>query len=181
MQMKLHITLFLVASAVLMQCPAARGAEQFGAVEYLGNRIPLTRQYANFDEYKDDPKKLSVQSIRRIESIMRSTPFGPSFPNTETLSRELERIQFPGYGTFYANQLGAKLDPFLELVYIEIPGGKLNRYFAVEQTNEGTLRIVADFVASASPEITRVHRKNGALSFESSLGKVIAAKVEKAR
>jgi len=181
MQMKLNIRLVLVASVVLMQCLVAHGAERFGAVDYLGNRIPLSRAYADFDEYKDDPKNLPMQSLRRIESIMRSTPFGQSFPNTESLSRELERVQFPGYGTFYANQLGAKLDPSLELVYVEIPGGKLNRYFVVERTNEGTLRVVADFVASASPEITRVHRKNAALSFESSRGKVIAVKVEKAR
>jgi len=179
--MKLNIRLVLVASVVLMQCLVAHGAERFGAVDYLGNRIPLSRAYADFDEYKDDPKNLPMQSLRRIESIMRSTPFGQSFPNTESLSRELERVQFPGYGTFYANQLGAKLDPSLELVYVEIPGGKLNRYFVVERTNEGTLRVVADFVASASPEITRVHRKNAALSFESSRGKVIAVKVEKAR
>jgi hypothetical protein len=179
--MKLIIRFILVASVVLMQCLAAHGAERFFAVEYLGNRIPLSRPYADFDEYKDDPKNLPVQSIRRIESIMRSTPFGQSFRNTEALSRELERVQFPGYGTFYANQLGAKLDPSLELVYVEIPGGKLNRYFAVELTNEGPLRVVADFVASAMPEITRVHRKNGALSFESSLGNVIAVKGGKVR
>jgi hypothetical protein len=181
MQMKLDFRLILVAWAVLMQCLAAHGAQGFAVVEYLGNRIPLSRPYVDFDEYKNDPKNLPEQSIRRIESIMRSTPFGPGFPNTHALSRELERIQFPGYGTFYANQLGAKLDPSLELVYVEIPGGKLNRYFAVERSNEGALRVVADFVARASPEISRVHRKNGRLSFESSPGKVIATKIEKAR
>jgi hypothetical protein len=88
----------------------------------------------------------------------------------------LERVQFPGYGSFYANQLGAKLDPSLELVYIEIPGGKLNRYVAVERLKNGTLRVVADFVAAASPEITRVHRRNGALSFESAQGAFVLVK-----
>ncbi|WP_374582841.1 hypothetical protein [Pseudoduganella sp.] len=179
--MKLDLRHFLVATAILMQSLVANGAERFAVVDYLGNRIPLSRPYADFDEYKDDPKNLPAQSIRRVESIMRSTPFGRDFPNTEALSRELERIQFPGYGTFYANQLGAKLDPSLELVYVEIPGGKLNRYFAVELTSGGVLHVIADFVAPASPEITRVHRRNGVLSFESSQGKVIPVKVEKAR
>jgi|SRR5471032_337348 len=164
--MKLRIQHYLFASAILAQSLAAHAAERFASVDYLGACIQLARAYADFEEYKDDPKNLSLQSIRRVEAMMRSAPFAQTFTNTEALSRELERIQFPGYGSFYANQLGAKLDPSLELAYVEIPGGKLNRYFAVEQIRNGTLRVISDFVAPASPEITRVHRRNGVLSFE---------------
>lgn len=179
--MKLRIRHYLFVSAILAQSFTAHGAEQFASVDYLGARIQLTRAYADFEEYKDDPKNLSPQSIRRVEAMMRSAPFAKAFPNTEALSRELERIQFPGYGSFYANQLGAKLDPSLELVYVEIPGGKLNRYFAVERKSNGTLQVISDFVAPASPEITRVHRRNGVLFFESSQGKAIVMKSEEAR
>jgi len=178
--MKLRIRRYFFVLAILAQSFAANGAERFAYVDYLGARIQLTRAYADFEEYKDDPKNLCADSIRRVEAMMRSVSFAQIFPNTEALSRELERIQFPGYGTFYANQLGAKLDPSLELIYVEIPGGKLNRYFAVERISNGTLRVISDFVAAASPEITRVHRRQGALSFESSQGKAIVTKPEKA-
>lgn len=177
--MKLRIRHFFFFSAILAQPFTAHGAERFASVDYLGARIQLTRAYADFGEYKDDPKSLSPQSIRRVETIMRSAPFARTFLDTEALSRELDRIQFPGYGSFYANQLGAKLDPSLELVYVEIPGGTLNRYFAVERISNGTLRVISDFVAPASPEITRVHRRNRVLSFESSQGKAIVSKSEK--
>lgn len=176
--MKLRIRHYFFVTAILAQSFAAHAAERFVFVDYLGVRIQLARAYADFEDYKDDPKNLSPESIRRVEAIMRSAPFAHTFTNTEALSRELERIQFPGYGSFYANQLGAKLDPSLELVYLEIPGGTLNRYFAVERISNGTLRVISDFVAPASPEITRVHRRNGVLSFESSQGKPIIVKSE---
>ena len=179
--MKRDLRRILFALAIVAPSLVANAAERFASVDYLGHRIPLAREYADYDDFKDDPEKLSAQSIRLIEPIMRSAPFRQSFPNTAALSRELERIRFPSYGTFYANQLGAKLDLSLEMAYVEIPGWKLNRYFAVERNHDGTLRVIADFVASASPEITRVHRKNGALSFETSRGKVISVKVQKAR
>lgn len=179
--MKLKMLHHLIVAAILAQACVANGAERFSTVDYMGNRISLSRAYVDFDEYKDDPKNLPRQSIRRAESIMRSVPFGPNFANTAALSQELDRIQFPGYGSFYANQLGGRLDPSLELVYIEIPGGKLNRYFALERAENGTLRVVADFVASALPEIARVHRRNGALSFESQQGAPIVVRKENAR
>ncbi|MRW92279.1 hypothetical protein GJ699_19985 [Duganella sp. FT80W] len=177
----MNIRYYLFASALFVQSLPAYGTERFATVDYLGVRIPLARAYHDFDEYKDDPHNLPQQSIRRVESIMRSAPFASDFADTDALSHELERIQFPGYATFYANQLGAKLDPSLELVYVEIPGGKLNRYFAIERVSGGGLRVIADFVAPAVPEITRVHRKNGALSFESSQGKVISTQFGKTR
>jgi hypothetical protein len=134
-------------------------------VEYRGERIALRHGYRDFKDYKNDANNLSEETVPRIESLVRTAPFGPVFPNATAVDRALDELRFPGYGSFYANQLGAKLDPTLELVYVEIPSRKLNRYLALEQQSDGRLVVVADFVTGSSPEIVRVHRVGGYLQF----------------
>ena len=149
-------------------------AQTISFVEYLGERIPLTKTYRDFYEYKNDPSNLTDASIRRVEVLMRRAPFGPKFSSVGAFDQELDRLQFPGYGMFYANQLRAKPAIGLELVYVEFPGGRLNRYFALAGQPNGALEVVADFVAPQAPEITGVRRdKSGSLEYTGSKEKVI--------
>jgi hypothetical protein len=148
--------------------------QQMKSVAYQGQRFNLSKSYANFDDYKDDQKNLTSAQVRRAESLMRSAKFGPSFKTSNELDTALATLEFPGYGLFYANQLGSHSDPKLELVYVEIPARGLNRYIALELQADGSLLVVADFVAVADPEIVRVTRTaNGSLEFHQQSGTVV--------
>ena len=146
----------------------------FTHVDYMGERVSLARSYSDPREYKDDPHNLADQQLSQVERLIRNAPFGPTFSSVQALSDALDRLRFPGYGSFYANQLGSRTDAHLEVVYVEVPRRGLNRYITLESVNGVSLRVVDDFVAPDQPEIVRVHRKDGALSYESFRGSVLA-------
>ena len=147
---------------------------QLKFVEYQGRRFDLSKAYDDFHDYKDDQGSLTPAQIQRAESLMRSAKFGPRFKTSGELNAALAALEFPGYGLFCANQLGAHVDPKLELVYVEVPVRNLNRYIALERQADGALLVVADFVAAAEPEIVRVKRgASGSLEFHQRNGKVV--------
>jgi hypothetical protein len=73
--MKRNFRRIVFVLAAVAQGHVANAAERFASVDYLGHRIPLAREYADYDDFKDDPEKLSAHSIRLIEPIMRSALF----------------------------------------------------------------------------------------------------------
>jgi hypothetical protein len=168
-----HIAVALMLTVVsVAQAHAAEAQATF--VEYQGQRFDLSKAYQDFHDYKNDQANLTPVQAQHVESLMRSAKFGPRFKTSEELDVALSTLEFPGYALFYANQLGAHIDPKLELAYVEVPGRSLNRYVAVERQADGSLLVVADFVAAAEPEITRVKRgADGALEFHQRNGNVI--------
>ena len=121
-----------------------------------------------------EPSEPLPQSKRVEPILVNRAPFGPQFTDDRQLIAALSNLQSPGFGYFMANQVGGHLDQTLDLVYVELPDGHLNRYFALEYKPDGAIRVVDDFVASKQPEITRVHRQpNGTLQYAQSNGTVV--------
>lgn len=168
-----HIAAVLVlAAGSLGRAHAAEPQMKF--VEYQGERFDLSKAYEDFHDYKDDQANLTPAQVQRAELPMRSAKFGPRFKTINDLDAALATLKFPGYGLFYANQLGVHTDPKLELVYVEVPARNLNRYIALERQPDQSLLVVADFVTAADPEIARVTRgANGSLEFHQQNGKVV--------
>lgn len=168
---------WLASLAALLLLPSPPSlADSF--VEYQGQQIQLKRTYADFHEYKDDPQNLGPGQADKVAALMRKAPFGPVFANAGALNLALQQLTFPGYGMFYANQLGARRDPMLELAYVEMPMQEKNRYVVLEKVASGGFRVVADFVAQATPEITRVRRgRTGELLYGNSNGMTIKPKL----
>lgn len=147
--------------------PACATEQQLKSVEYRGQRFDLERTYEDFRAYKDDSSNLTPSQVRRAESLMRSAKFGPRFKNIGALDAAVSGLQFPGYGLFVANQWRARPDQKLELVYVEIPARNVNRYIALERQDDGSIVVVADFVAAAQPEIVSVRQgPSGALEYQ---------------
>lgn len=148
--------------------------ESPSVVTYQGQQIEVARTHLSFDEYKNDPANLTADQLRRVELLVRKALFGPVFDSEAEFDQALWNLQFPGFGLFYANQLGAKIHPSLELVYVEIPARGLNRYLSVERQSDGAMHVVEDFVAPSQPEITRVDRNGaGQLQYRGTDGEVI--------
>jgi len=172
MRRALAAVALILTAGLLAQTHAAEPQLKF--VEYRGQRFDLSKAYDDFHDYKDDQGNLTPAQVQRAESLMRSAKFGPRFKTGSELSAALAALEFPGYGLFYANQLGAHVDPKLELVYVEMPDRNLNRYIALERQADGSLLVVADFVAAAEPEIVRVKRgASGSLEFHQQNGNVV--------
>lgn len=147
------------------------------SIYYQNSTITLAKSYQSFEEYQDDPHHLPKKSIKQAATLIKQAKFGPNFVSTTMVGKALSQLQFPGYGSFYANQLGAKIDSELELVYLEIPGGTHNRYIALSKQANGTLRVIDDFLGPQLPEITRVHRnRSGALQYSKTNGQIIATR-----
>src|SRR5687767_5985712 len=107
---------------------------------------------------------------------VKLAPFGPYFADQATLDDAFDSIRFPGLGSFLANHLGAKLDPVLECMYVELPQQGRIRYLAVERLPHGSFKVLADFVGPAVPEPVRVRRiNNGRLEFLSKEGAVVGS------
>ena len=156
-----HSILALVAiTTVAVGEPAIKiASESFNSVQYQGERFELRHSYSNFHDYKDDPNNLSESERRRADLLVRRASFGPHFKDSESVDRALDALSFPGFSWFYANQ-SARPGVMLEFVSVEFPGGRLNRYFALEKSADGSFSVLKDFVAARDPEITRVHRAN---------------------
>jgi hypothetical protein len=159
--------LFLTGPQFRSSC--AQGTVPLKQVEYHGKVFLTARPYRNMDAYRDSVEsQFSSDVLQNIQDAVSQQSFGPKFSNQEDLDDQFEGLRFPGYGSFYANQLGAKLDPSLEFMYVELPRSSTNRYFAVERQRSGEFRVLADFTAPATPEIVRVRRAgNGQLDFMS--------------
>jgi hypothetical protein len=139
--------------------PALSAASDY--VEYQGQRVSVARQYADSHDYKDDPNNLTDLQARHASNLVRKAKFGPRFKDSAALVEALDKLQFPGYGYFFANQIGAKLDPRLEISFVELPKAVENRYLITEVQSDGSYLVVADFTACSEPEITRVKRGPG--------------------
>ena len=127
-------------------------------VEYQGKRIPTTKAYQDFRQYKNDPDNLSPADAKAAAELVRRASFGPRFATSKELFPALMELSFPGYGFNFVNQLKAKLDPELELVTVELPGNAAHRVIVLQAQSGDGLLVIDDFVAPARPEILRVRR-----------------------
>ncbi len=169
---------FLLVAAIFvlvaLSPSLARGNDSFSHVEYQGHTIALTKSYADVNEYLDDPQNLTDAQSKLASSLVRKSPFGPRFSDAGAILDALDKLQFPGYGYVFTNQVGAKLDPRLEFSFVELPKARANRYLVTELQPNGTYLVVADFVAPSEPEITRVSRRsNGKLEYRGTSGVIV--------
>jgi hypothetical protein len=171
----LCLTAAIALSAIGCTQTSAPASNAVTSIEYRGKMIPTAKAYEDLDSFKQDsPAHLSEAAFVQIEQAMVTAAFGPTFRNQAALDNALDQLRFPGYGSFYANQLGAKLDASLEFLYVEVPQRSKNRYFALQRNADGKFAVVADFVGPATPEIVRVRRaSDGALEFLSADGTLI--------
>jgi hypothetical protein len=112
----------------------------FNTVTYRGETIPLSRTYADFNAYKDDPENLPSEQIARVASLVKAAPVSPSFPSRAESMSSLTELMFPGYGFSAMN-----LREPVALFSIEIPRTDEQRYVAVTERG-GSWTVVDDFV-----------------------------------
>lgn len=138
--------------------------EVFRSIDYFGCNIRLRKTYWGLKSYVLDSENIPMAEAFRLESFMKGVPFGPIFITKKALIIAFVGIKFPGYGSFYANQMHANPEQKLELMSAVIPRTGKNRYFVAEMQLNGSFLVVADFIAQALG-IVKVIAQGDSLAF----------------
>ena len=151
-----------------------RGGDR--TIEYRGRQFKLSKAYAEYDDYKDDPNNLDTNELPRIEQTMRDATIPTNFATSEEFIKATSDLDFPGYGQSVISG-GREADgSSLELVTTEIPQRDKDRCVLAREM-EGAVTIVDDFVIStATNEISKVTLQGGTLQYYDNKGTLVREK-----
>jgi hypothetical protein len=146
-------------------------------VEYQGHSIKLTRLYATFEDYKDDPNNIDPSEYGLVKQLVTEAPVAASYPDIHALTHdEVFNLTFPGYGCGWT---GDKPPPEgLLVTSIEIPMAESERMLVFRKQESGYL-LIDDFVANDVPGIRLIREKGGSLNYYSRDGERVASHAEK--
>jgi hypothetical protein len=127
---------------------AARATATLGkedSVEYRGQRIQLSKAYADFDEYKNDPNNIAAGETERVQQLVENASIAREYPTRESMIAAVSEIEFPGYGMSSFNDSPQADGTVLSGFSIEIPRAERERIL-VFQLKNGSYRLLDDFV-----------------------------------
>jgi hypothetical protein len=140
-------------------------------IDYRGEKIKLTKAYADYDEYKNDPENIHPSETERVQRLVLGAPIAPTFGSRLEASRAIGQIAFPGYGSGGFVEQSQADGSVLMGFSVEIPRASKERYF-VFQGRDGAYALVDEFVHPDTAGLLRsVVRRGNDLVFTSSDGK----------
>lgn len=141
------------------------GGGRTDTMEFRGQQFKLSKAYADYDDYKDDPNNLDTNELGRIEQVMTTAKVPATFKDRkEFIEFMVFQLTFPGYG---ASSMGGVTDDGSQLDFesVEIPQRDKDRVVLVREA-DGQLKVVDDFVYStATNDIRSVELKNRTLHY----------------
>jgi len=152
---------------VLIMIVASYGCRQSIAsneIEYRGQKVKLTKSYADFDDYKNDPENIDPTETSRVQRLVMEAPIKREFDSELSAFTAITNIAFPGYGS---GAFGEQQNPdgtTLAGFSVEIPRAGKERYFTFRKTN-GRYRLIDEFVAPDTPMIAQIKLENGTLVY----------------
>ena len=140
-------------------------------IDYRGERIKLTKFYADFDDYKNDPENIDSSETERVQRLVLGAPIAKTFGSRLEASKAIGQIAFPGYGSGGFVEQSHADGSVLIGFSVEIPRASRERYF-VFQGKDGVYTLVDDFVHPDTAGLLRsVIRRGNDLVFTSIDGK----------
>jgi hypothetical protein len=136
-----------------------------GYIEYRGEQIKLSKNYADYYAYKNDPDNIDPSETSRVGRLVTEAPIAVSFETREEMLQAAFAIQFPGYGaaTLGDGRIG---EDSIAGLSIAIPRADKMRYIAF-QCKSGKYVLIDDFIESDSPLLMRVEQKGDNLVYSS--------------
>jgi hypothetical protein len=125
---------------------AGKGSEN--SIQYRGQTIALSRAYADFDEYKNDPNNIAAGETERVGQLVATAPIAATYPNREAMVNAVMAVQFPGYGLSLFNDSTQADGTVLSGFSIEIPRVGQER-IVVFQLKNGGYKLLDDFLGPA--------------------------------
>jgi len=161
----LWIGVFLL---VLGTVGCERGSDE---IDYRGEKIRLTKAYADYDTYKNDPENIDPSETERVQRLVLSAPIAKAFGSRLEASKAIGQIAFPGYGSGGFVEQSQADGSVLMGFSVEVPRASKERYF-VFRGKDGVYTLVDDFVHPDTAGLLRsVTRRGSDLVFTSIDGK----------
>jgi hypothetical protein len=158
--------LLVLVSAVLATVRCTGSDDE---IEYRGEHIKLTRHYADFDDYKNDPDNIHRTETARVQRLVMEAPIATQFPSRLEAAKAVGEIAFPGYGSSGWQAVPQADGSILTGFSVEVPRAQQDRCFAL-RCSAGSCALVDDFLAPDVPAITRVTDRNGTLAYSTQDG-----------
>lgn len=140
-------------------------------IDYRGEKIKLTKAYADFDDYKNDPENIDPSETERVQRLVLGAPIAKTFGSRLDASKAIGQIAFPGYGSGGFVEQSQEDGSVLMGFSVEVPRASKERYFVFQGKN-GAYTLVDDFVHPDTAGLLRsVSRRGNDLVFTSIDGK----------
>lgn len=140
-------------------------------IEYRGEKIKLTKAYASYDDYKNDPQNIDPSETERVQRLVVGAPIAKSFGSRLEASKAIGQIAFPGYGSGGFVEQSQADGSVLMGFSVEVPRARTERYFVFQGT-DGVYTLIDDFVhPDTAGLLGSVTRRGSALVFTSIDGK----------
>ena len=140
-------------------------------IDYRGEKIKLTKAYADYAAYKNDPENIAPSETERVQRLVLGAPIAQTFRSRLEASKAIGQIAFPGYGSGGFVEQSQADGTVLMGFSVEIPRASQNRYF-VFHGRDGVYTLVDDFVHPDTVGLLRsVSRRGNDLVFTSVEGK----------
>ena len=130
----------LLATLVALGC-----GRRSNEIDYRGERIKLSKVYASYDEYKNDPGNIDPSETERVQRLVLGAPIAQTFASRLEAAKAISHIAFPGYGSSGFVEQSQANGSVLMGFSVEVPRASKDRYF-VFQGQDGVYTLVDDFV-----------------------------------
>jgi hypothetical protein len=117
-------------------------------LQYRGQTIQLSKAYADFDEYKNDPLNIAGSETARVQQLVATAPIADRFATREALVSAIMEIEFPGYGLSAFGEVPQSDGTTLTGFAVEIPRADQERII-VFQLKNGSYRLLDDLLGPA--------------------------------
>lgn len=140
-------------------------------IEYRGEKIKLTKAYADYDAYKNDPDNIDPSETERVQRLVLGAPIAKTFRSRLEASKAIGQIAFPGYGSGGFVEQSQVDGSVLMGFSVEVPRASKERYF-VFQGKDDVYTLIDEFVHPETGGLLRsVIRRGSDLVFTSIDGK----------
>lgn len=137
-------------------------------IQYRGETVKLSKSYADFDQYKNDPNNIDPSETTRVQTLVITAPIAHSFTNRLDVFTATQDIVFPGYGSGVTG--GPQPDGSeLFAVTIEIPRANRDRFIVFRGRN-GRYELIDDFVHDEIPLPSSIREEGGSYVFFDRVG-----------
>ena len=134
-------------------------------IDYRGEKIKLTKAYADYADYKNDPKNIDPSETERVQRLVLGAPIAKTFGSRLEASKAVGQIAFPGYGSSGFVEQSQADGSVLMGFSVEVPRAGRDRYF-VFQGKDGVYTLIDDFAHSDTAGLLRsVIRRGNDLVF----------------
>jgi hypothetical protein len=116
-------------------------------IDYRGVAVRLTKDYPDYETYKDDPLNIAPSENARVAQLVQDAKVDTWLPDVASVTRTAFELQFPGYGLMFFAISGEVPGHQWQYFSVEIPRAGKSRHLMFHASRPGgAFRKVLDFV-----------------------------------